>query len=97
MQSMDIFISSRVGSASRRRSIGMKLTVASFALFAMSLASANAAPLHSYHHHTRGGYAGPGDALESPQTGGWTYEPPTYAWTSYRRKPVEIFGQKVDP
>ncbi len=88
MQSVDIFAPSRAVSANRWRSIGRKLTLASFALFAMSLASANGAPLHSHNHHHHYGYAAPSNPLESLPTGAWTNNP---------RKPVEIFGQKVDP
>ena len=78
-------------SANRWRRIGRNLTVATSALFAMSLASANGAPLHSnnhHHHYPRGGYAAPSNPLESLPTGAWTHN---------ARKPVEIFGQKVDP
>jgi hypothetical protein len=63
--------------------------VASFPLFAMSLASANGAPLHNNnHHHSRGGYVAASKPPASLSTG---------AWTTTTREPVEIFGRKVDP
>ena len=63
--------------------------VASFALSAMFLASANGAPLHNNnHHHSRGGYVAASKPPASLSTG---------AWTNTTREPVEIFGLKVDP
>ena len=88
MQSVHIFAPNSAASVNRWRSVGTKLVVASFALFATSLASANGAPLHNNHHHSRGGYVAASKPPASLSTG---------AWTTTTREPVEIFGRKVDP
>jgi hypothetical protein len=89
MQSVHIFAPNSAASVNRWRSVGTKLIVASFALFATSLASANGAPLHNNnHHHSPGGYVAADKPPASLSTG---------AWTTTTREPVEIFGRKVDP
>ena len=88
MRSETIFAPNCGASANRRRNIAGKVSIASFALFAM-LVSANGAPLRdNNHHHSRGGYA---LSTRPPAS------PPIGAWSNATRKPVYIFGQPVDP